>query len=244
MKKISAWLLVLLLAFSTLFSSVPAQAAAKNKKVKLNVKKLNMTVDGTFTLRVYNVKKKQKVTFTSSNEAVVSLTGNENSDRRVTLTAASIGSSTITATVKKGRKTVRQLKCRVKVSPSAVSIKFTRRKVRIALNEQYQLEPIIKPSTSTEQPIYESSNSAVATVSCLGVVTGVNYGSATISATLPSTGMKVTCTIDVINRVPKNMSSEQQQKRSISSSLDSEVLLTTTKHFSHKKEKDLTQTDE
>ena len=91
MKKISAWLLVLLLAFSTLFSSVPAQAAAKNKKVKLNVKKLNMTVDGTFTLRVYNVKKKQKVTFTSSNEAVISLTGNENSDRRVTLTAAYIG---------------------------------------------------------------------------------------------------------------------------------------------------------
>lgn len=42
----------------------------RSEKPKLNMKKLNMTVGSTFSLRVYNAKKKQKITFTSSKPSV------------------------------------------------------------------------------------------------------------------------------------------------------------------------------
>lgn len=156
-----------------------------------------MTLGNEFRLRVYNLKKRQKVTYTSSNEQVISVNNVTPRGKNATITALSTGSATISATVKKAKKVVRKLKCRIKVSPNAFSIKFPKRKIRLGLFERCRLDPIIKPNTSTEQPIFESDDPAVVSVSCRGIVTALTPGKAKITATLLSSGITATCTVDV-----------------------------------------------
>ena len=64
MKKKFTSLLVFVLLISMVLPAGTSFAAGK--KPKLNMKKLNMTVGSTFSLRVYNAKKRHKITFTSS----------------------------------------------------------------------------------------------------------------------------------------------------------------------------------
>lgn len=204
MKKKISLLLAFVLIFSfavSLFDSTITNAAAK--KPKLNIKKLNMTLNSTFTLRTYNLKKKQKVTYVSSNPNIATVEAKGKSGKKVTVTVVSVGKCTVSATVKKGKKVVRRLKCKIKVSPSAISIKFLRKKVSLHTNNKLLLKTIIKPNTSLEQPIYESDNVEVATVNSRGVVTAIAPGTATITATLLSTGQTATCTVTVRERKEK-----------------------------------------
>ena len=156
-----------------------------------------MTTGSTFQLRVYNLKKKQKVTYTSSNEKVVSIGKVASRGKRATVKALSIGSATVTATVRKGKKVIRRLKCQVKVTPNAFSIKFPKRKIHLETGSRFRLKPIIKPNTSMEQPIFESDNPIVASVNSRGVVTAMTPGKATITATLLSSGLTATCNVEV-----------------------------------------------
>ena len=191
--------LILVLSFSLTLPPISLQAAVK--KPKLNIKKLEMSVGDTFQLRIYNMKKKQKASFVSSDTNICSLEKNAAGKKRVKITANAVGSATIHVTIKKGQKTVRQLKCRVKISPNAVSIRFTKKLVTLNTAEQRQLEPIIKPVTSTEQPVFESDDTEVATVSCRGVVTALSPGITTIRATLLSTNQTAECKI-VVKETP------------------------------------------
>lgn len=211
MKKKTVWLLAFaFLAFSVLAPYSPAQGATK--KPKLNVKKLNMTLGNEFRLRVYNLKKKQTVTYTSSNAQTVSVNSTATKGKSATIKALTTGSATITATVRKGKKLVRKLKCTVKVAPVAFSIKFPKRTIRINLSDRFRLDPIIKPNTSTEQPIFESTNPAIASVSCHGIITAQAPGKTTITATLLSSGITATCTVEV--RMPKEDQEEEEEKPS------------------------------
>lgn len=203
MKKKAVWLLAFIfLAGSLLMPHSSVHAATK--KAKLNVKKLNMTTGNDFRLRVYNLKKKQRVVYTSSNEKVISIGKMASRGKRVTINALSIGSATVNATVKKGKKVVRRLKCRIKVTPNAFSIKFPKRTICLDTNNRFRLKPIIKPNTSMEQPIFESDNPFVASVSSRGVVTAISPGTATITATLLSSGLTATCNIEVQSPSDKN----------------------------------------
>lgn len=209
MKKKAVWLL----AFVLLLSFVPAPGCtvqAATKKAKLNVKKLNMTLGNEFRLRVYNLKKKQNVTYTCSNDKVISVNSSNPQGKIAEVTALSTGSATINATVRKGKKIIRKLKCQVKVTPAAFSIKFRKRTLRMNISDRVHLEPIIKPNTSTEQPIFESDNPNIASVSCHGIVTAVAPGKTTITATLLSSGITATCTVDV--RLPQQNDEEKPSK--------------------------------
>lgn len=181
--------LVLFLADGTVFASA--------KRPKLNVKKLNMTMGSEFKLRIYNLKKKQKVTFVSSDSSVVSIENWSASGKQASIKAQGIGSATVKAIIRKGKKVVRRLKCNIKVSPSGVSIKFLKRTVHLQSGSRISLETIIKPNTSTEQPVFESDNPEVATVSSRGVVTALAPGTANITATLLSADLSAVCTIVV-----------------------------------------------
>lgn len=198
MKKKMPLLLAFILIFSFaigLLDGTVTEAAAK--KPKLNIKKLEMTMNSTFNLRAYNLKKKQKVTYVSSNPDIATVEGKGKVGKKAVVTAISVGSCTINATVKKGKKVVRRLKCKLYVSPSAISIKFMRKKVTLRENNKLLLKTIIKPNSSLEQPIFESNDVEVATINSRGVVTAVGPGTATITATLLSTGQTATCTVTV-----------------------------------------------
>ena len=156
MKKKFTSLLVFVLLISMVLPAGTSFAA--EKKPKLNMKKLNMTVGSTFSLRVYNAKKKHKITFTSSKPSIATVKTETQNARYASVSALAIGSSVITVTVKKGKKVVRNLKCRVRVSPNAVSIKFMKNQVSVPLSQRTRLETIIKPNTSAERPVFESSD--------------------------------------------------------------------------------------
>lgn len=219
MRKFSARFLafILVLCSVLLLCDTTAYAATK-KRPKLNIKKLDMTLGSTFCLRMYNVKKKHQVTFTSSNPEIVSLKTHENR-KRINVVAQSIGTSTVTATVTKGTKIVRRQKCRIKVSPVGMSIKFPRKKIKLNLSDQFVLEPIIKPNTSTEQPIFESDNPNVVRVSPLGVVTALAPGSATITATLLSTNQTAKCKV-IVKPLPEDDEDEEDSETNMKITLE------------------------
>lgn len=196
--------IALLLTFALLVSSIflsSSNTNAASKKPKLNIKKLNMTVGNDFRLRVYNLKKKQRVTYSSSNLSVVTVKSTAARGKRAIVKSQGIGSATITATIRKGKKINRRLKCRVKVSPTGICIKFLKRNVHMKTNSKFRTETIIKPNTSTEVPIYESDNPEVAIINSRGVITAVSPGTATITATLLSTNQKAVCKVTVSHPV-------------------------------------------
>lgn len=195
MKRKVALLLAFALVFSFVFSESTVLAA---KRPKLNVKKLNMTVGSTFQLRLYNMKKKQKVTYASSDTDVVAIKADSFNKKRATISALCVGSSTITATVRRGKRVVRTLKCKVRVSPSAVSIKFMKRQARVVVGRKMRLETIIKPNTSMERPVFESDDPNIAIVNSRGLITGISPGTVTITATLLSCDISSTCTVTVL----------------------------------------------
>jgi len=196
MKKKFTSLLVFVLLISLVLPAGTSYAAVK--KPKLNMKKLNMTVGSTFSLRVYNAKKKQKITFTSSKPSVATVKPDAVNVRCASVSALAVGSSVITVTVKRKKKVVRTLKCRVRVSPNAVSIKFMKNQVSVPLSQRMRLETIIKPNTSAEKPVFESSDVSIATVNSRGVIYGISPGTVTITATLLSRNLTASCVVTVL----------------------------------------------
>ena len=207
MKKKFTSLLVFVLLISMVLPAGTSFAAGK--KPKLNMKKLNMTVGSTFSLRVYNAKK-NKITFTSSKPSIATVKTETQNARYASVSALAIGSSVITVTVKKGKKVIRNLKCRVRVSPNAVSIKFMKNQVSVPLSQRTRLETIIKPNTSAERPVFESSDESIAIVNSRGVVMGVSPGTVTITATLLSRNLTASCVVTVL---PDSTTSSTKPKK-------------------------------
>ena len=184
-------------SLALLLAGTPANSFAISKRQKLNIKKLNMTVGSEFRLRVYNLKKKQKTTFTSTNDSVASVDSAGTGKKCALIRAVGIGTARIRVVIRKGKKVVRRLKCRIRVSPSGVSIKFIKRTVHMPTDASLRPETIIKPNTSMEQPVFESDNPDVATVNSRGIVTALSPGSANITATLLSADLTAVCTVIV-----------------------------------------------
>lgn len=205
MKKKFTSLLVFVLLISMVLPAGTSFAAGK--KPKLNMKKLNMTVGSTFSLRVYNAKKRHKITFTSSKPSIATV---KTETQNASVSALAIGSSVITVTVKKGKKVIRNLKCRVRVSPNAVSIKFMKNQVSVPRSQRTRLETIIKPNTSAERPVFESSDESIAIVNSRGVVMGVSPGTVTITATLLSRNLTASCVVTVL---PDSTTSSTKPKK-------------------------------
>ena len=187
MKKKFTSLLVFVLLISMVLPAGTSFAAGK--KPKLNMKKLNMTVGSTFSLRVYNAKKKHKITFTSSKPSIATVKTETQNARYASVSALAIGSS---------------------VSPNAVSIKFMKNQVSVPRSQRTRLETIIKPNTSAERPVFESSDESIAIVNSRGVVMGVSPGTVTITATLLSRNLTASCVVTVL---PDSTTSSTKPKK-------------------------------
>lgn len=185
-----------LCAIPAIPASTSNAAAAANPK--LNMKKLDMTLGNTFSLRIYNMKKNETAAYVSSNTSLVSVESISSNTKRAVIRAKGIGTAKITATILRAKKKIATLKCQVTVTPAAVSIKFAKSKVNIAIGQSFQAETIIKPATSTELPIFESSNPSVARVNPMGIITGESPGTATIKATLLYSNLTATCKVTVL----------------------------------------------
>ncbi len=183
-------------------SNIKAKTVTKDKKaskkIKVNITKCTLVKNTSYTIRVYNVKKSQSVTFKSDKNAIVSTKKTKVNQKSVTIKARRVGTANIKTNVynKKGN-LVRSLKTSVKVTPKAISVKFTKNALRLKVGESKTLSTIVKPSSSSEIPVFESSDSDIITVNAKGVITAMSEGSAYVSATILSNKQTVTCHITV-----------------------------------------------
>jgi uncharacterized protein YjdB len=163
--------------------------------VTLTPSTASLTVNGTAqlttTISPSNATNKN-LTWTSSNAAVATV----NSGGLVTGIAA--GTATITAKTVDGNKTAT---CSVTVTTSTVAVTgvtITPTTMSLGINGTAQLTKTIAPSNATNQSVtWASSNSAVATVSSTGLVTGKAAGSATITAKTSDGNKTTTASVTV-----------------------------------------------
>jgi uncharacterized protein YjdB len=132
------------------------------------------------------------VLWSSSNSGVatVSTTG--------LLTGVAEGSTEVTVITADGGKSAA---CWVNVSTVTVhpnSVSLNKSSTSLAVDETEQLTATIDPTNATNQNLtWSSSNSAVATVSSTGLVTGKSINSATITVTTVDRGKTATCAVSV-----------------------------------------------
>lgn len=220
-KIIFSWLLIGVLFLGALEPGSDAFAAKKNKYIRMNVKSVTLSKNGMYKLRLYNTKKRQTIVFSSDNESIATVTSTTQPKLAV-VTAVNPGNTYVRATISNSRgRVVRTLKVKVKVTPYAVSVKFGKKKIYLNETKNTKLNTIIKPNISQEIPLYESSDTDVATVNSRGIVTAVTAGEAVITATLLSSGQSASCTVVVkpepVETVPPEATSTTSAAKNIRS---------------------------
>lgn len=220
-KIIFSWLLIGVLFLGALEPGSDAFAAKKNKYIRMNVKSVTLSKNGMYKLRLYNTKKRQTIVFSSDNESIATVTSTTQPKLAV-VTAVNPGNTYVRATISNSRgRVVRTLKVKVKVTPYAVSVKFGKKKIYLNETKNTKLNTIIKPNISQEIPLYESSDTDVATVNSCGIVTAVAAGEAVITATLLSSGQSASCTVVVkpepVETVPPEATSTTSAAKNIRS---------------------------
>ena len=220
-KIIFSWLLIGVLFLGALEPGSDAFAAKKNKYIRMNVKSVTLSKNGMYKLRLYNTKKRQTIVFSSDNESIATVTSTTQPKLAV-VTAVNPGNTYVRATISNSRgRVVRTLKVKVKVTPYAVSVKFGKKKIYLNETKNTKLNTIIKPNISQEIPLYESSDTDVATVNSRGIVTAVAADEAVITATLLSSGQSASCTVVVkpepVETVPPEATSTTSAAKNIRS---------------------------
>lgn len=220
-KIIFSWLLIGVLFLGALEPGSDAFAAKKNKYIRMNVKSVTLSKNGMYKLRLYNTKKRQTIVFSSDNESIATVTSTTQPKLAV-VTAVNPGNTYVRATISNSRgRVVRTLKVKVKATPYAVSVKFGKKKIYLNETKNTKLNTIIKPNISQEIPLYESSDTDVATVNSRGIVTAVAAGEAVITATLLSSGQSASCTVVVkpepVETVPPEATSTTSAAKNIRS---------------------------
>ncbi|WP_429145109.1 Ig-like domain-containing protein [Anaerotaenia torta] len=188
--------LTLLLPFTS-FNTLTAQATVVEKEkpesCRLNLKSVTLVKGKSFPLKVYNLGENSKVSFKSDDAEVASV-----SDDGM-ITANKVGSTVITVTIKDGIDRP-PFTCDVTVGPAAISVKWTKERVFVALNNDDVLKVILKPDNTTEVARFSSRDSSIATVSSGGRISakkiGMTYLFAEIDATDQSGARKyASCTV-------------------------------------------------
>lgn len=128
------------------------------------------------------------VTWSSSDSNVVAV-------KDGTVTAKSIGSATVTATAAGGV----NVTVTVKVISPVTQLQIERTLYKVKPGNTKSLSVHLKPAGSTEEILWSTSDPGIAKVDSNGTVTGVKYGTVTVTATGKYSGKKDTCQVKVCN---------------------------------------------
>ena len=160
-----------------------------NAKVKLSKSKATIEKGKTLTL---------KATITPSDLSDKSVTWTSSNTKVATVTSAGkvkgvkTGTATITCT---SNSTGAKATCKVTVG----SVKLDKTEATILKGKTTTLTATVYPSSLKDKSVtWESSNTKIATVTSAGKVKGVKVGTATITCTSNATGLKATCTVNVV----------------------------------------------
>lgn len=208
-KKTSSRIVVALIAFAMIFTSlglsaVPVDAATKKAPTKITLTATSKTVDvkGKVTVSVKSVKPSnasKAVTYKSSNKNVATVNKNG------VVTGKKTGTVKITAVSQKTKKVKATITIKVK---NQVPTGITLNKKKVTLNatgNTAQLTPTLKPASVYNKGVkYSSNNTAVATVSSKGVITAKAPGTATITAKTTENSKTAKCTVTVTGNTVLN----------------------------------------
>lgn len=153
---------------------------------------LNLQPGDTYTLtpQILETGATSVLTWTSSNSGVAQV------DQTGKIRVLRIGSTDITCTAYNGVSAT----CRLNVVPIiAEGFSLEETACELEPGETFTLNPVFTPANTTDQSVtYKSSNTKVATVDAEGVVTAVNKGNCTITAsTNDGSFMTATCAVTV-----------------------------------------------
>lgn len=148
----------------------------QNKEENINFKEKNIqiVVNDTYDLEINEEYKLSKLTWKSNNENIVKVENGK-------ITAIKEGVAIITVTNKYGLSDTCNITVIKKVKLEEISFSTTNKSIYIG--EKYQTELIFKPQKISTQIKYKSSNEKIAIISNSGLITGINEGETTITAT-------------------------------------------------------------
>ena len=190
-KKGSAVVTVTLASKKTASFKVTVQnAALKTTKITTTTKSLTLAKGATYkklasSIAVTPVTSKEKVTYSSSNKKVATVSS------KGVIKAKKAGTAKIT--VKSGKK-------KVVVTVKVTGVKTTNLSgvpaaKNVSKGKSFKIKAIATPKNTDEKITFKSSNKKVATVTSKGVVKGLKKGAATI--TVQSGSKKMTCKVTV-----------------------------------------------
>lgn len=190
-KKGSAVVTVTLASKKTASFKVTVQkAAVKTTKITTTTKSLTLAKGATYkklasSIEVTPVTSKEKVTYSSSNKKVATVSS------KGVIKAKKAGTAKIT--VKSGSK-------KVVVTVKVTGVKTTNLSgvpaaKSVSKGKSFKIKAIATPKNTDEKITFKSSNKKVATVTSKGVVKGLKKGTATI--TVQSGSKKMTCKVTV-----------------------------------------------
>ena len=168
-------------------------------KVYLNKSEISLDVSETFALRTVvfpSNANDRTVNFKSSDSGVATVSSGG------VITAKSAGTAIITCTAKDGSGVKDTCTVTVKNVNNATSVELSPTATKIYVGNQSYLNPTITPIIS--KVTYTSSNTDVATVNSLGVVTGKDSGKTIISAKNENGQTLDTVTIEVMSAQSNN----------------------------------------
>ncbi|HCL01127.1 MAG TPA: hypothetical protein DHW61_01715 [Lachnoclostridium phytofermentans] len=171
-----------------------ASSASKETQaeIKLNVKSKDLVKGKTYSLKVYNVTETQTVTYKSSDTNIVTV------DDKGEIAGVEIGTAAVTVTVKEGNKTIGTLQCDINVGVPAISIRFTKTELKMALGQKTTLKYIIAPYNTVETAKFSSTDSSIVSISSGGRATAKGVGVTTVYAIVDNAVTK--CTITVVEK--------------------------------------------
>ena len=172
------------------FKVTVQKAAVKTTKITTTTKSLTLAKGATYkklasSIAVTPVTSKEKVTYSSSNKKVATVSS------KGVIKAKKAGTTKIT--VKSGKK-------KVVVTVKVTGVKTTKLSgvpatKKIAKGKSFKIKAAATPKNTDEKITFKSSNKKVATVTSKGVVKGLKKGTATI--TVQSGSKKMTCKVTV-----------------------------------------------
>ncbi len=173
----------LVLSVLTVMSAAFFMSAAVSAKAKpaLNKKKITITRTKSYALKLKNAKASKVKWSTSKKSVAVVYSGK--------VTALKIGKATITAKYN-GKK----YRCKVTVKPLVTMTKYD---FTVYKNDTLKLS-ISSKNSKYNAKSWKSSNPSIASINSNGLITGINYGTVTITAT-KSNGDLLKTKVNVIN---------------------------------------------
>lgn len=149
--------------------------------------KAQLVVGQTMTLKpVFNHPVNPALVWTSSDAEIVTVEDG-------VLTGLKMGKATVTATTDQGQ----TASLEVSVAPPIESMNIERKLYKVKPGNTKKLTLFTEPADTGEEITWTTSDPAIATVSADGTVTGVAYGTVTVTATGKYSGLTAQCKVKI-----------------------------------------------